>query len=143
MVLTPIKRLLHKDKTPFDDDEAFGGFDSIVPKENSKLNEKELVEFTTTHLGDHVIIETDITKTKLQNVEVQWNFGHIYVKGTVTEGTETKPFKSKFKMPKGAKKKGIEGHLVKKEKRFYIKIPLKQRFISKMDSEDPEWADQY
>jgi HSP20 family molecular chaperone IbpA len=142
MVLTPIKRLLNKDKTPFDDEEEyFGDFDNIVPELSAApASGKELLVFNTTHMGDHIIIGTDLDGIKVTNVEVQWNFSYIFVKGDIIEKDGVpKPFKSKFKMPKGAHKKGIEGHLVKKEKRFYVRVPLKEK--ARLDSSDPQWRE--
>jgi HSP20 family molecular chaperone IbpA len=124
MVLTPIRRLFDKKKTPWDN------MEHDVPELDPAPNSKEALHFVTTDKGETIIFEADITNIKVKNVEVQWDWGKIYVTGEIIENGTANAFKSKFKMPKGAKRNKIEGHLLRDEGKFFIKVPISSGYIS-------------
>jgi hypothetical protein len=118
MVLTPIRRLITNDKKKqrkWDDNTSEATEPAPAPLAS------DLLPFTTVDHVEYILIEADITGVKLKNVHVEWNYSKIYVGGEVN-GTL---FKQKFKMPKGAKKSKIEGHLLREDGRFFIKVPMK------------------
>lgn len=133
MVLTPIKRLFDKkDRTPWDN--LVSDTIELDPAPNSR----DALKFVTVHEGNYIKMEADISKIDISNLEVQWNYSSIYIQCDIKEGKHKVSVKSKLKMPQGAKKSAIEGHLLREDGRFFIKVPLKPAY--RIKTEDSEWV---
>jgi HSP20 family molecular chaperone IbpA len=124
----------HNNKMVFGLEKIFKGNTKKESMSFSNLDEhfipdsrEEDVHFEITNMGDHHEILCEVDGVSARNIDVQFNYYHIFVKGEAIIEGHVENFSRQFPMPKGAIKKNIQA-IVTREGKLKIIVPIELKY---------------